>query len=70
MSRELTEAYKNDLEAMIDSTSLSAVLQALSEIARDKAEHINHAWQDTSLASVWEHAAKKIEKANSLIAEI
>jgi hypothetical protein len=48
------------LEAIIDADGLPAMLEMLSEICADKAEHIKSAWQDYRLARQWECAAVSI----------
>ena len=52
-NRDLTPAELNQLEMLVDATSVNAVLQALSEVCGLKAEHIESNWQDTVLAHHW-----------------
>jgi hypothetical protein len=48
------------LEELVDSTSVSDVLQMLSEIYFEKSEHIRDNWQDEPLARIWERAGNRI----------
>lgn len=59
-NRDLTQEEKNTLESMIDSANLSAVLEAISDICGEKAEHIRANWQDNALAKDWDTACGKI----------
>jgi len=52
-----------DLEAMIDQSSLSWVLDMLAVICSQKAEHIRENWQDYDLARRWEQASGICETA-------
>jgi hypothetical protein len=60
MNRELSEPEKQQLERLVDVTSVHDVLQALADICRLKAGHIESAWQDASLATIWCNAGDKI----------
>jgi hypothetical protein len=57
---------KFDLESLIDSTSLSDVVGALSLICSEKAEHIRENWQDYSLARKWDSASKRLDTLESV----
>lgn len=61
---------QSEVESLIDSSSLSAVLVAIAEVCRGKAEHIYRNWQDETLGRCWDDAARGIEKLNGMIAEI
>lgn len=54
------------LEAMVDKVGMANVLYALGHIAGAKAEHIAHAWQDTTTAKFWEFRARKLDKVAAL----
>ncbi len=56
MNRDLTSAESVTLEGLIDATSLQAVMQALSVICGEKAEHVRASYDDTALARAWDHA--------------
>lgn len=62
---KLIQSQVNDLETLVDATSLADVLEALAEIANGKAEHLRANWQDTQGASLWERAARRINHALS-----
>jgi hypothetical protein len=51
--RDLTLGEKEDLERLIDKTSLQSVLMALSEICGEKAEHVESMWQDRKMTREW-----------------
>ena len=42
------------LEAMIDSSSLGAVLELIAEVCSAKADHILTNWQDEATADQWD----------------
>lgn len=51
------------LEPLVDANSMRAIVEALSEIAYDKAEHITHAWQDHRTARPWGQAGQVLTAA-------
>jgi hypothetical protein len=53
----------SDLEAWVDRASLHQVLEALSEIASEKAEHVGTNWQDRALAREWNQASRAVGRA-------
>lgn len=55
--------HEEQLEKMIDSIGLEKVLEMLSAICAEKAEHVRSNWQDVTLARAWERNAKAIDKA-------
>lgn len=50
------------LEGLIDSTTLASVVEALSEIAYAKAEHLESNWQDANAAREWRIAGEVLIK--------
>jgi hypothetical protein len=58
---------QNALEALIDRTSLEEVVEALRGICFDKAEHIEHTWQDVGTAQVWRKAAQFFSRPNASV---
>ena len=54
-------AVRSDLEQWIDSIGLRAVLELLSEVCHEKADHLRVNWQDESAAKGWERDARRIE---------
>lgn len=61
MPRYLSQEQKDQLEALVDSASLSAVLVALAEVAAEKAEHLRSNWQDAVSARTWDAASRKVD---------
>jgi hypothetical protein len=53
----------DELEALIDATSLQHVLTGLELICYEKAEHIRSKWQDFPLARIWARAGAVCGKA-------
>lgn len=53
MSRDLTQAEREALEFLMDAAGVAPIMEALSEICGEKAEHIESAWQDRPLARRW-----------------
>jgi len=60
MTTEAKCKLNNELEAMIDTHGLSAVISAISAVCDAKAQHIAENWQDESLANVWQEAANRL----------
>lgn len=49
------------LETLVDSNTLCTVLQYLSFIAAEKAQHIEETWQDVGLAKEWRKAERLLD---------
>lgn len=60
--RPITVAERAELEALIDSVGLRAVVDALSVVAYDKADHIRGNWQDEGLARIWADDGAVLER--------
>jgi hypothetical protein len=60
MAREINAQELEQLERLIDQTSLSAVLDALQTICDGKAEHLQSNWQDAGAAKNWTRAGGSI----------
>jgi hypothetical protein len=58
-----TAELETALEALIDATDLTAVIDALAQVAGAKAEHIASNWQDVTTAKAWDRAALELAKA-------
>lgn len=56
----MIETEKLALEQLVDRHGLAGVVDALSDIAREKAEHIRVNWQDSVLADTWEDLAERL----------
>ena len=67
MSNFLTQEQKVELEKMIDSATLEAVVIALAEIAAEKAQHIREAWQDNATAKPWDTYSVALDRLASRI---
>jgi len=63
------DKLKEDLEILVDNTSLGYVLTELATICEEKAEHIRATYQDRALAHVWDKAGIKIEKVSDKVTE-
>lgn len=53
-------AAKDQLEAMIDQSSLNDVLALLAEVCHEKADHLRSAWQDEAAAEHWERMGNRV----------
>lgn len=58
--RDLTQQERNVLEDIIDTASIQAVLEALSEICGEKAERLRLAPLDSAAIRRWENACGSI----------
>jgi len=61
MAGALGRSELEDLEDMIDRSSLEEVLVGLAQICYEKAEHLRSNWQDEGAARIWERDAKKLD---------
>jgi len=61
------KAVLEQLEHLIDAHGLSGIISGLTEIARQKADHIRENWQDRELSKEWERSAKHLERAQVAI---
>lgn len=55
----------DELEQILDSSNLPAILEALAQICHEKAEHIRENWQDEPLARKWNRAGKALETTST-----
>jgi hypothetical protein len=60
----------DELERMIDRSSLAQVLEDIAEISYLKAAHIEENWQDMPLARKWERAGKAVDGAARKVRKI
>jgi len=58
---KLDPIVQDTLEELVDHTSLHDVLDSLSTICYEKADHVRTTWQDIPLARLWIHAAKLLD---------
>jgi hypothetical protein len=61
-SQDATKEVSDRLKEIIDQHGLHYVLNALSEICAEKADHLSCNWQDPDTAKAWMQASKKIDK--------
>jgi len=57
MDRDLNQTERDQIESIIDATSVKALLEAISDICGEKSEHVASNWQDAATARVWAYAA-------------
>lgn len=57
----------DQLEQLVDQYSLKCILECLSTICSEKADHIRTNWQDRDLAKEWQHTAMWI---NSIVRKV
>lgn len=57
----MKQETKDQLEIIIDSNGLNAVIDALAAIACEKADHIRSNYQDEHLAKSWEKDQKRLD---------
>lgn len=62
MKRQLTQADRDLLEAIVDRADLRAVIDGLCGICVAKVQHIETNWQDNELAKRWARDASKLAK--------
>ena len=62
-------ANVEEVEALVDQFTLFGLLEILSSVCSEKAEHIRTNWQDDPrLAKDWDAAAKKLDALTSKVA--
>lgn len=57
MNRDLNQNERDQIESIIDATSVKALLEAISDICGEKSEHVASNWQDGTTSRVWAYAA-------------
>lgn len=65
MGRDLERGERDTLESLIDAAGLCAVLQALSEICGEKADHIRASYSDAVTARAWDSACGVVGVASA-----
>ncbi len=63
------EKMMEELEKIIDTRGIhvNGVLQMMSEIAYEKADHVRSTWADEPLAKLWERIGKKLDGYSNTI---
>lgn len=59
----------DQLENLIDENGLSTVLDAISEICGEKAEHLHANWQDKNQANQWEKAQQYVDTCSNYVSK-
>jgi hypothetical protein len=59
--------HEKELERMVDTLGLAVVLEMLSQVCHEKADHIRTIWQDKQTAGCWDMDGSKIDKLATLI---
>ncbi len=54
--------FKDQLEALLDRSAPDALVEALAEIAAQKATHVRENWQDEPTAKLWEKIAGSLDR--------
>ena len=67
MKRQLTDADRALLEAIVDRADLRAVVDGLCGICVAKVQHIETNWQDHGLARRWAKEASKLAKFHATL---
>jgi hypothetical protein len=70
MTKVKAMAMADVLEQLVDSVGFEAVLEALANVAADKAEHILATWQDDALANDYNKVANVLLKAQAKVKSI
>lgn len=52
-----------DLEEMMDKYSITTLIETLSSIAGEKAEHVRTNWQDERLGKTWDRMARVLDRS-------
>jgi hypothetical protein len=57
----------DQLEQLVDAHGLERVVEALSVVCGDKADHVLIYWQDHALAVAWDRASRRLHSASLAI---
>lgn len=58
---------EKELEKLVDATGLQSIVEGLSRICHEKAEHIRSSYNDKPLARLWEKNGNLFGKFSSKI---
>lgn len=61
------QKLRDAIEALIDKTTLCAVIDALATVCDEKASHIRETWQDNETARAWDDAGGKLAKLGTRV---
>jgi hypothetical protein len=59
--------FSDQLEGIVDRSTVKHILETLATICQEKAQHIRENWQDRELAKEWQHTAMWI---NSIVQKV
>jgi hypothetical protein len=62
MANTNTESARQ-LESLLDTMGVKTLVELLSDICFEKAEHLRSNWQDNGSAKVWDKNAKVLQSA-------
>lgn len=65
----MSTAERDALEHLLDTHGLTAILDGLVVICREKATHLESAWQDPDSMRDWDTTALKIERRTADLAK-
>lgn len=57
---------QEQVEKLVDSSSVKRVVDALATTCYLKAQHIEENWQDRLLAKIWERAARILDRVKGI----
>lgn len=66
----MTNETRTELEMMIDKNGLSDVLDAISVICAEKAEHLRTNWQDKNAARDWTKASNLVDVTTNRVLDL
>lgn len=64
----MTREDLDTLEGILDRSGYAGTLEALADIANEKADHVRTNWQDAPLARCWEYASKRTRTVARIVA--
>ena len=61
-SYDYGKEFRDELEGLLDRTTLTLLIESLSVVASEKAEHLRENWQDESAAKAWDVATRYLDR--------
>ncbi len=65
-----SDEWRETLEHLLDASTPDLLIEALSVIATEKADHVRTNWQDDETARQWERIAKSLDKESLRLLKI
>jgi hypothetical protein len=59
-----------ELEPLVDASSLSDVILALARVCDEKSEHLLVNWQDKATAKAWDRAARVLDGVSEKVGDL